>query len=622
MGGRFQIVWHFFTFAAAVILCLASLLFFANFAVSGYFASKMGDNLNNLLLYSIYPALASALVFLVTLADLPRKLFMLIGYYSMLERMARFDIGWREHMRGPKWFWVIGAKGQLADALLLQGKTEEAEKVYYEVAELSKKSGLWASFLVGPSLENYAERLASTGRLLDYGEWKGRFRGATMSRRLIIVLWLTLAVLVGQMSLKYTTQNIPNVASSLSYLSRFELADSLLSAGLQCLQKFNPSAKVEENAFKIKMAQNNVRWGRLADAEQLYLEVLPLSEILAGKHDSEIRDEMSVISLLQELAALKMRRGRPDEALQILEKLYKIYPSPSLLISLSDLYVEEGRLKEVEEALQKALKSVPKISDADSKLLIQMSVAIRMGRLRLVQGRAADAQSEFDKAMATVKEQKGKLDTFKLPLLLGLMEAAHLEGDAKKEETLRTSAIEETMQTVKTSAPLDASVSCHLAAEAMARCKQYAFADQLLSDAMDLIEKATSATNPALAGYYVRRGEMALAQGRVDSAAHLCDKAVKLIGKRALSTEHPAVIDASALAGQDALKLKMDNEAASFFAEVMAVVEKNELQRIDAKIADALKQYEALLLKYGEKDRAARVQALLARTKVRQNGYN
>lgn len=622
MGGRFQLIWHFFTFAAAVILCFASFVFLVNFIAGGYFASKMGDSLSNLLLYSIYPAILSALILVLTALDLPRKLFMLIGYYAMLERMARFDIALREKARGPEWFWVMGAKGQLADALLLQGKTDEAEKVYYDVAELSKKAGLWASFLVGPSLENYAERLANTGRLLDYGEWKGRFRGATMSRRFIILLWLTFTVLAGQMALKYTAQNIPNIASSLSYLSRYELADSLLSAGLQCLQKFNPSGKVEQNAFKIKMAQNDVRWGRLADAEELYLEVLPLDEILAGKHDAEIRDEMSAIALLQELAALKMRRGRPEDALRILDKLYKIYPSPSLLISLSDLYVEEGRFKEAEDTLAKAEKSIPKISDADSKLLIQMSTLIRTGRLRLLQKNAIAAQAQFNTAYSQVKEQKGKLDAFKLPILLGLMEAAHLEGDAKKEDSLRTSALEETMLIEKNMPPLDASVSCHLAAEAMVRCGKYPFADQLLIDAMSLIENATSSTNPALAGYYVRRGEIALEQGNVDSAAHLCDKAIKLIDKRNLSSEHPAVLDSTALAGMDAVKLKLTDEAASFFAEVMSVVEKNELQRIDAKIAAALKQYEEMLLAHGNKDRAMQVQALLARTKVRQSGYN
>lgn len=622
MGGRFQLIWHFFSFAAAAILCGASFLFLVNFIASGYFASKMGEPLNNLLLYSIYPALLSALVLAVTALSLPRKLFVLIGYYSMLERMARFEIAWRENAHGPKWFWVMGAKGQLADALLMQGKTEEAEKVYYDVAELSKKAGLWASFLVGPSLENYAERLASTGRLLDYGEWKGRFRGATTSRRIIIVLWLAMTVLAGQMALKYTSQNIPNIASSLSYFSRFELADSLLSAGLKCMEEFNPNAKVDQNAFKLKMAQNNVRWGRLADAEELYLQVLPLDEILAGKHDAEIRDEMSVIGLLQELAALKVRRGRPDEALKIFEKLYKIYPSPSLLISISDLYVEEGRLKDAEDTLAKAEKSVAKISDPDSKFLIQMSTLIRMGRLRLAQKNAADAEVQFNTALTKVNEQKGKLDSFKLPILLGLMEAAYMASDAKKKELWRNSVLEETMLLEKKLPPLDASVSCHLAAEAMARCEQYPIADQLLIDAMTFIEKATSPTNPALAGYLVRRGEIALAQGRVDSAAHLCDKAMKLINKRTLSTEHPAVLDASALAGKDALKLKMTDEAASFFAEVMAVVEKNELQRIDAKIADALKLYENMLLSHGNKERAMQVQALLSRTKVRQSGYN
>ncbi len=622
MRGTYQTIWRFFSFASAVILFAASLLFFINFAVGGYFASRMGADLNDLLFYSVYPAILSAIVLVLTAVDLPGKLFLLVGYYSMLERMARFDLSWREKLPGPKWLLVMGPMGKLADALLLQGKTEEAEKTYYQVAEFSKKAGLWATFLVGPSLENYAERLASTGRLLDYADWKGRFRGATVSRRIIIVLWLTMTVLAGQMALKYTAQNVPTIASYLSYLGRYELADSLLLAGLQCLRKFNPQAKTEENGFKIKMAQNDVRWGRLSDAEQLYLEVLPLNDILAGKHDAQIRDEMGALGMLQELAALKMRQGQPDAARKILDKLWKLYPSASLLITLTDLYLEEGQLKEAEETIARANAAVAKIADPDNKDLIRLSATIRLGRLRMIEKNAASAQTEFNTGLTRVNEVKGKLEAFRLPFLIGLMEAAHLEGDAKKEANCRTAVLEETLKLEKVKSPLEASVSCHQAAEAMARCQQYPYADQLLIDGMEMIEKATSPTNPAIASYYVRRGEIALAQGNVDAAAHLCQKAVNLINKKTLSSEHPAVLDAAVLAGRDANKLKMEEEAASFFTEVMRIIEKNGLQRIDAKVADALKQYEDMLLKHGNKTRAGEVQALLARTKVKQSGYN
>ncbi len=622
MGGKFQIVWHFFSFASAAILFAASLLFLANFTVGGFFASKMGEEFNNVLFYSIYPAILSALVLIITVLNLPEKLFLLVGYYSMLERMARFELSLKEKLPGPKWFWVMGPMGRLADALLLQSKTEEAEKTYYQVAEYSKSAGLWASFLVGPSLENYAERLASTGRLLDYGEWKGRFRGATTSRRIIIVLWLTMTVLAGQMALRYTAQNVPNIGSCLSYLGRYELADSVLSAGLKLLHKFNPKALTEENAFKLKMAQNDVRWGRLAEAEQRYLEVLPLDEILAGKHDAEIRNELSVLGLLQELAALKMRRGRPTEAKPILDKIYKLYPSPSLLITLADYYIEEGEFKEAEETLDKAAQSVAKIVDQDNKDLIQMSTLIRLGRLRLMEKNPSAAQTEFNKGLTHVNEAKGKLDALKLPFLIGLMDAAHLEGDAQKEASFRTSVLEEVARLEKSDSALDASVVCHQAADALARCGQYSDADRLLLSAMAFVEKSTSAKNPAMAGYLVRRGEIALAQGKVDESTRLCHEAIQLINERTLSSEHPAVLDSAALAGMDAMKMKMDDEAVSFYFDVMRIVEKNELQRIDAKIADALKQYEELLRKHGSKLGADEVRALLAKTKVRQSGYN
>ncbi len=51
------------------------------------------------------------------------------------------------------------------------------------------------------------------GAYIDYADWKGVFRGATVSRRIIIVLWLTLTVLAGQMALGHSAQNIPIVAS-------------------------------------------------------------------------------------------------------------------------------------------------------------------------------------------------------------------------------------------------------------------------------------------------------------------------------------------------------------------------------------------------------------------------
>src|SRR5688572_26902666 len=138
MRGPYQIIWRFCSFASTAILFAASLLFFINFAVGGYFASKMGSELNDLLFYSIYPGILSFVVLVLTAVDLPGKLFLLVGYYSMLERMARFDLSWREKLPGPKWFLVMGPLGRLADALLLQGKTEEAEKNYYQVAEYSK----------------------------------------------------------------------------------------------------------------------------------------------------------------------------------------------------------------------------------------------------------------------------------------------------------------------------------------------------------------------------------------------------------------------------------------------------------------------------------------------------
>lgn len=622
MHAIYQLIWRFFSFAAAAILFAASLMFFVDFAVGGYFASKMGAEQNDLLLYAVCPAFLSAFVCIVSAWSLPGKLFELIGYYSILERMARFELSWRQKLPGPKWQTVMGPTGKLADALLWQGKTEEAEKTYYEVAEYSKTAGLWASFIVGPSLENYAERLASTGRLLDYADWKGRFRGATVSRRIIILLWLAMCVLAGQQALRYTSQSVPTIASYLSYLGRYELADSLLTSGEEILHKFAPNARAESNGFKIKMAQNNVRWGRLADGEQLYYAVMPVREILEGKHDAEIRDDVSAIGMMQELASLKMRRGRPDEARQILDKLYKLYPSASLLISLSDLYLEEGQLKEAEEQLDKARKSLAKIPDEDNKNFISLSTTLRMGRMRLMQKNGGAAETEFNTGLMTINGAKGKVDSFRLPYLIGLMEAAHMQSDTKKEENYRKAVLEETLKLQSSKTPLDASVSCHQAAEAMERCGQFAIADQLIVDGMEKIEKATSATNPAMASYYVKRGELALAQGHLDAAAHLCQKAVKLINQKALSSEHPAVLDAEVLAGTAALKLKMNDEAASFLWEVKRIVEKNGLQRIDAKVAEALRQYKSLLDEHGNKARADEVQSLLDATKVKQNSYN
>lgn len=622
MGGQFQLVWRFFDFASGAILFAASGLFLANFLVASYFASKIGTDLNDLLFYAVYPAILSGIVFFLSAITLPRKLFVLIGYYTGLERMAKFDLAWRDKLPGPKWFYMMGPLGQLSDAQLLLGKTEEAEKNYYQVAEYSKISGLWASFLVGPSLENYAERLASTGRLLDYADWKGRFRGATISRRIIIVLWLALTVLAGQMALRYTVQNIPNIASSLSYLGRYELADSVLSSGLRMVMKFSPGSRADINAFRIKMAQNDVRWGRLAEAEQEYRAVLPLDDILAGKLDAELGDQVGALSILQELAVLDLRRGRMQEARTIMEKLLKLNPSPGLLLPMADLLVEEGKPDEAEKTLHKAEEKIEKVADVDAKTQLQVAAKIRKGRIKLLAKDGAAAQSEFSGALSQVEQSKGKLNDFKLAALLGLMEASHWRADPQKETDARVAVLDEINRIDKEVVALKASVGCYQVAESLIRCGRFADADQILLVGMDLIDSATSDTNPALASYYVRRGEIAFAQGNVDAAAKYCEKALSLINKRSLSSEHPAVLDLTALMGKDALKLKMDDEAASFFGETVRIVEKNGLQRFDAKIADALNLYKELLLKHGNKDRADEVDALLARTKVRQSGYN
>ena len=48
------------------------------------------------------------------------------------------------------------------------------------------------------------------------------------------------------------------------------------------------------------------------------------------------------------------------------------------------------------------------------------------------------AQAEFNTGLARVNEVKGKLETFRMPFLIGLMEAAHMEGDAKRKNVSET----------------------------------------------------------------------------------------------------------------------------------------------------------------------------------------
>ncbi len=142
--------------------------------------------------------------------------------------------------------------------------------------------------------------------------------------------------------------------------------------------------------------------------------------------------KMGALGMLQEFAALKMRQGQPDVALKILNKLYELYPSPSLLIALVDLYLEEGRFKDAAETLEKANKSIAKITDANNKDLIRLSTITRLGRLHLMEKNASAAQAELNTGLARVNEAQGKLEAFRLPFLVGLMEAAHMEEMRRK----------------------------------------------------------------------------------------------------------------------------------------------------------------------------------------------
>lgn len=622
MGGRFQILWLFFSFAAVSILLFASVLGFLNFSLAAYFAARTGESPDNLFLTSIGPAILCAIVTLIALFDFPKKLFVLIGYYSGLERIARAEMAWRDKLPGAKWFWMIAPLGELADSLSLQKRYEEAEKYYFQVAEYSKISGFWASILVGPSLENYAERLAQTGRLMDYADWKGRFRGATTSRRILIVLWLSLTVLACQTALKFTGQNLQTIATSSSYLGRYELSDSILESGLDWLNKFNPGAKEDIASLRIKLAQNNVRWGRLAEAEKIYLEIFPLDKILHGELDSEISNEPGVLSLLEELGGLYLRRGNTQKAEAIFKKVLQLRPLPSTRLVLSDFYATDGRFDLSKEQLDLAMKSVQGLTDIEEKNRLELAISVRYGRLELCKQDGSLAETLFNKGLSSMSTAKGRVDDFRITFLIGLMEAAHLQKDEKKETNFRSDVMKEVEKAQKDLPPLRASAICHQAADALERCGQIQYADQLLLAGTFLIEKATNSKNPALSAYYVKRGELALAQNNVDDAARLAEKSMDLINSRGMSAEHPTYLDAMSLMGKDAAKLNMDKQALFFLSDVSRVIEKNEMERVEPRVHDALHQYLDLLVKHKNERRAAQIRDLLAKTKTKQSGYN
>lgn len=622
MGGRFEILWLFLSFAAASILLFASVLGFLNFSAAAYFAAKTGESPDTLFLTSIAPAILCAIIAIFSLFDFPKKLFVLIGYYSGLERIARTEMVWRDKLPGAKWFWMIAPIGELADSLNFQKRYEEAEKYYFQVAEYSKISGLWASILVGASLENYADRLAKTGRLIDYAEWKGRFRGATTSRRILIVLWLSLTVLACQTALKFTGQNVQTIATSCSYLGRYELSDSILESGLDWLKRFNPGAKEDIASLRVKLAQNNVRWGRLAEAEKIYLEIFPLDKILSAKLDSEISGEPGVLGLLEELGGLYLRKGNTEKAEAIFKKVIQLRPLPSTRLALSDFYATDGRFDLCKEQLDLAMKSVQNLTDIEEKNRLELAIMVRYGRLQLCQHNGLAAETEFNKGLKAMATAKGRVEDFKITFLIGLMEAAHQQNDASKESNFRSDVMKEVEKAQKDLPPLRASAVCHQAADALERCGQIQYADQLLLAGTDLIEKATSSKNPALSAYYVQRGEMALLQNNPDNAARMAEKSMELINSRGMSAEHPTYLDVMSLMGKDAVKLNMDKQALSFFTDVSRVIEKNKIERIDPKIQDALHQYLDLLVKYKNESRASKVRDLLARTKTKQSGYN
>lgn len=589
-----RVIWFFLELAATAILLVAAVVFFLNLLVGSYFASRAGQGGEDFLFFYIYPLIISAVIGLWMLLQLPSRLLLCIGFYAAAERLYRKELAFLDRLPGPKWLWTMGTMGKLADVLAIEGKDREADEFYARVGLLSKEAGLFSSLVVGSSLENYAERLARADKLIDYAEWKGKFRGATIARRILTALWVALTVVAAQLSFKYMQYELPILASNLSYLGRYELADSLLSAQEELLVD-NPQANAKElSALKVRMAENDIRWGRLAEAEDIYKKLLPLGEIESGKLDAFFQSQPVALQGLRDYAFLELRRGKLVEAERLYRKILALGDRITDRLALADCLFEAGKVDEARKEYQQAMDTCSKLNDREAAYPLMISAQTKLGRLALRTGDLAAAERHFADALTQAESNKKIAVDQLLTAVLDNMEVAFKKGDAVKGNEFKTRALE----LVGGTGPINSLATAsrlHQVAVSLKNAGRTDGLDELLTRISDSVSRLTDSANPALTSYLLDRAEVAIAEKKFAEAENLATRAVAELVDRGLGSEYPSVLRGYVRLGESQFEQNKKDEANQNFQRALNIIQSRQNSRIPEEFEAALKRYNARL---------------------------
>lgn len=563
MKSPFLRIWLFIDLAAATILWFSALVLAAMLAIGGILSSKTGQSNEDLLFFYAVPSALSFIVSLVLAAGLPQKFFLFIGTYSLAERTYRAWLTVLEKMPGPKWLWTLGVKGALADSIAFQMRNEDAENIYKEVGDLSQAAGPAAPLLAGASLENYADRLARQNRMLDYAEWKGKFRGANIARRLMSLLWLMLVVLVAQQVLGFVTFHLPISASTLGYLGQYRSADVLLRIS-RYLDDIRGGANYE--FISERLAQNSARWGNLDQSKIIYDQLLagygwtdneglPQNwRNLLHQGDSRLRD------ISKGALSLYVRLREDKKARKLAEQLY-LPEDPKVDASGAIRYADVLiGLNEPAQAVDYLSKVLP---------LPQMKGESQQTMLLLARGNAytaahnfTEAEKDLRKALSLAEANGSEEPTRLVGALLGLSQVLVKEGglsqapvkngepsqapvkNGEKTEAGKLLArASDTISGAKIGAgSLAAAGDLAEVGRIYKECKMYSEAKKSFEKSIEMVQDKTSGNNPALAVLYLNLGEIELDRGDNEAALAQFERAKKLIERNHLPVEHPAVV--------------------------------------------------------------------------------
>ena len=175
-------------------------------------------------------------------------------------------------------------------------------------------------------------------------------------------------------------------------------------------------------------------------AEGAFVELIEIGERVRGI------DHIEVGRFLQNYATVLVWTDRPDEAVPIYERASAIfreslppdnYQRALPLLSLSGIYLDQGRATEAEVVSREALELLENALPAGHA--ITAVAACRVGRALTALGRATEATPFFDLAVATLAGESGPAK-YRHECLIAAAERYAAMGEEPRAEELRETA--------------------------------------------------------------------------------------------------------------------------------------------------------------------------------------